>query len=130
MLSQPIQPTLTSKHRSGATEKRGSSCSSSDNNGDGLYRTSSFSSVLFTRRSSAGAGSTTSSSSNINSPFHRPWNHGQGTADLDYCWRGGGWAGRASRDANVDLYEFLKESDLAEYYTALNKNLKVAFLSY
>uniref|UniRef100_A0A5K3EHV7 non-specific protein-tyrosine kinase n=1 Tax=Mesocestoides corti TaxID=53468 RepID=A0A5K3EHV7_MESCO len=124
MLSQPHSSLLTPNHQSGTLEHRGSS----DRNR--LHRTSSFSSLLFTRRPSTS--SSVASSSSIYSPLHQNiWSRQTPiSTELDHCWGGGGRRSReVQRESYQDFYDFLKAADLDEYYSVFSKHLKIRTVS-
>ncbi|KAM7543246.1 hypothetical protein Aperf_G00000016918 [Anoplocephala perfoliata] len=127
MLSQPSANSLTPSHKTAGTLGN-----LGINGRQSIQRTSSVSSLLFARRPST-ASSLAGVSSQL-SPLHqRVWHRVDpsfsttSATDLDHCFGGGCSVRRPrdeQRDAGQDLYDFLKASDLEEYYTVLSKHLK------
>lgn len=131
MLSHPYNTSLSPVHTtSGNLNFR-------PNGRTNIQRTSSVSSLLFTRRPSTA--SSLAGVSNQLSPLHqRDWHRpapaysSNSITDLDHCFGGsGGGSGtirrcrEEQRDVGQDLYDFLKSADLEEYYTVFSKHLKV-----
>lgn len=129
MLSQPSINSLTPSHKIAGTLGN-----LSISRRQSIQRTSSVSSVLFARRPST-ASSLVRVSSQL-SPLHQrvwlrvdPSFSTTSATDLDHCFGGGGGCSvrrprDEQRDAGQDLYDFLKVSDLEEYYTVFSKHLK------
>ncbi|VDL56988.1 unnamed protein product [Hymenolepis diminuta] len=128
MLSHPHNSSLSPSHQT--TGVRGLNGRAS------IQRTSSVSSLLFTRRPST---SSLAGVSNQLSPLHQrlyqrpePTYSSASITDLDHCFGGsGGGCNRNirrsrddQRDGGQDLYDFLKGADLEEYYTVFSKYLK------
>lgn len=134
MLSHPHNSSLSPSHQTIGV--RGL------NGRTNIQRTSSVSSLLFTRRPST---SSLAGVSNQLSPLHQrlcqrpePTYSSASITDLDHCFGGsGGGCNRNirrsrddQRDGGQDLYDFLKGADLEEYYTVFSKYLKVCALQF